>query len=212
MEYNTDREPLKINDYGRNVVKMIAYARQLETKEERNRMANTIIDVMSQLNPKIKERTDYRQILWDHLMTMAHYDLDVDCPYPVRREEDEGFKPHQLNYSDNHIRYRHYGRTVEGLVKAVSEMPEGRERTLLTTQIAQTMKRQYLQWNRDTVDDAIIAEQLSELSDSRLTLPENFHFTETTEILAGINNGQKNNGEGKKKKKKKKKNNNNGQL
>ena len=121
MEYNTDREPLKINDYGRNVVKMIAYARQLETKEERNRMANTIIDVMSQLNPKIKERTDYRQILWDHLMTMAHYDLDVDCPYPVRREEDEGFKPHQLNYSDNHIRYRHYGRTVEGLVKAVSE-------------------------------------------------------------------------------------------
>ena len=161
---------------------------------------------------KIKERTDYRQILWDHLMTMAHYDLDVDCPYPVRREEDEGFKPHQLNYSDNHIRYRHYGRTVEGLVKAVSEMPEGRERTLLTTQIAQTMKRQYLQWNRDTVDDALIAEQLGELSDRRLTLPENFHFTETTEILAGINNGQKNNGEGKKKKKKKKKNNNNGQL
>ena len=97
-------------------------------------------------------------------------------------------------------------------MKAVSEMPEGRERTLLTTQIAQTMKRQYLQWNRDTVDDALIAEQLGELSDNRLTLPENFHFTETTEILAGINNGQKNNGEGKKKKKKKKKNNNNGQL
>ena len=206
MEYNTERPQLKINDYGRVVVKMIDYARQRATREERTRTAETIIDVMAHLNPKVKERADYRHILWDHLMLMADYDLDVDCPYPVNREEGGVFHPHRLNYSDNHIRYRHYGRALEDMIKTVADMPDGDERTLLTSQIAHTMKRQYLVWNRDTVDDQLIVDQLSELSGGRLTLPEGFRFVDSKELLDGINAGQgkREGGEGKKKKKKKK--------
>ena len=207
MEYNTQRPSLKIADYGRNVVKMIDYAKQLDTKEERNRMANVILEVMAHLNPKVKERTDYKHILWDHLMMMADYDLDVDCPYPINREETENFHPHPIGYSDKKIRYPHYGRALEDMVKAVAEMPEGEERTLLTSQIAHTMKRQYLQWNRDTVDDQLIAEQLLELSDGRLRLPEGFQFHNSGELLEAMAAAQakKESNESKKKKKNKKK-------
>ena len=209
MEYNTQREQLKISDYGRNVVKMINYAKQLDSREERTKMANTIVDVMAQLNPKIKERTDYRHILWDHLMIMADYNLDVDCPYPINREETENFHPNRIPLPDNNIHYRHYGRTLEDMIHAVAAMPAGEERDTLTAQIAQTMKRQYLQWNRDTVDDDLITDQLGELSGGKLKLPEGFHYNDTKELLSNIATAQSNKGEGgaKKKKKKKKKNN-----
>lgn len=204
MEYNTQRDKLKINDYGRNVVKMIDYARQLDTKEKRTQMANVIIDVMAHLNPKVKERTDYKHILWDHLMIMAHYDLDVDCPYVIDREETESFRPHRLSLRNSQIHYRHYGRALEDMISAVAAMPESKERTLLTAQIAHTMKRQYLQWNRDTVDDSLIVEQLSELSGGRLQLPEGFQFRDSKELLGAIAAATPKT-EGKKKKKKKKK-------
>ena len=207
MEYNTQREQLKITDYGRNVAKMIDYCKTLSDREERNAMANTIVDVMAHVNPKVKERTDYRHILWDHLMMLADYDLDVDCPYDVDRSEAEGFRPDALHYSEGAIRYRHYGRTTEDLIKAVAAMPEGEERDLLTIQIAHTMKRQYLQWNRDTVDDALIAEQLVELSGGRLKLPEGFQFRDSQlyiDAMAAAAARRESN-EGKKKKRKKKK-------
>ena len=207
MEYNTQRDKLKINDYGRNVVKMIDYARQLDTKEKRTQMANVIIDVMAHLNPKVKERTDYKHILWDHLMIMAHYDLDVDCPYVIDREETESFRPHRLSLRNSQIHYRHYGRALEDMISAVAAMPESKERTLLTAQIAHTMKRQYLLWNRDTVDDALITEQLTQLSDGRLHLPDSFRYTDTKEIVSAINSSQTNKVDGGKKKKKKKKKN-----
>ncbi len=208
MEYNTQREKLKISDYGRNVVKLINYTKQLPTKEERNRMAGVILDVMAQLNPKVKERTDYKHILWDHLMLMADYSLDVDCPYPISREENESFHPHPMRLHTTRIRYPHYGRALEDMIKAVAAMPEGMERTLLTSQIAHTMKRQYLQWNRDTVDNQLIVEQLNELSEGRLTLPEGFRFHDSKELLESIGQTQNRNGDVAKKKKKKKKKSN----
>lgn len=208
MEYNTQRKQLKISDYGRNVEKLIEYARKLDNRDERTKMAKTIVDVMAQLNPKIKERTEYKHILWDHLMIMADYDLDVDCPYTIDREETEHFHPNRLSLPEKNIHYRHYGRTLEEMIRAVSEMPAGETRDTLTAQIAQTMKRQYLQWNRDTVDDSLITKQLSELSDGRLQLPADFHYTETKELLSNIASAQGNKPDGGKKKKKKKKKSN----
>ncbi len=208
MEYNTQREQLKITDYGRNVAKMIAYAKTLADRDERNKMAHTIIDTMALVNPKVKERTDYKRILWDHLMLIANFDLDVDCPYPISREETEVVKPRPLTYSDNKIHYRHYGRALEDMIVAVAEMPEGEERNSLVQQIAHTMKRQYLQWNRDSVDDDLIREQLTELSGGRITLPADFQFRDSKiylDAMAAVAAKKESNS---KKKKKKKKNQN----
>lgn len=207
MEYNTQREQLKITDYGRHVAKMIDYAKTIGDRAERTAMANVIVDVMAHVNPKVKERTDYRHILWDHLMLMAGYELDVDSPYPVNREESAGFHPNPIAYRQGGIHYRHYGHTTEDMVKAIADMPEGAERDLLTAQLAHTMKRQYLQWNRDTVDDALIAEQLVELSGGRLSLPDSFAFRDTQvyrDAMAAAA-AKRDQAEGKKKKKKRKK-------
>lgn len=207
MEYNTQRPQLKISDYGRHVAKMIDYCKTLEDREERTKMANTIVDVMAHVAPKVKERTDYRHILWDHLMMLADYDLDVDCPYEVTREETETFKPDRIGYNNRRIHYRHYGRALEDMIVAVAEMPECAERRLLTEQIAHAMKRQYLQWNRDTVDDALIEEQLDELSEGRLKLPAGFQFRDSKlylDAMAAVQ-AKKEASEAKKKKKKKKK-------
>lgn len=205
MEYNTQRETLKINDYGRNVCKMIDYAKTIEDRTERTQMANLIVDAMALVNPKVKERTDYRRILWDHLMIMADFALDVDCPYTIVREETEALKPQPMKYSDSAIRYRHYGRALEDMIRAVAEMPEGEEKNVLAQQIAHTMKRQYLQWNRDSVDDDLIREQLNELSGGRITLPPDFQFRDSKiyiDAMAAAN--AKKEGNAKKKKKKKK--------
>ena len=186
---------------------MIDYAKTIEDRTERTQMANLIVDAMALVNPKVKERTDYRRILWDHLMMMAEFDLDVDCPYPINREETEVLKPQPLHYSDSEIRYRHYGRALEDMIRAVAEMPEGEEKSVLSQQIAHTMKRQYLQWNRNTVDDGLIAEQLAELSDGRLTLPEGFTFMSSQELLNAMEAAaaKKEANEAKRKKRKKKK-------
>lgn len=207
MEYNTQREKLKIADYGRNVVKLIEQCKTLPTREERTRMAHMIVDVMAQVNPKAKERTEYRQTLWDHMMFIADYDLDVDSPYPIKREEPTQMHPKRITRRESGIRYRHYGRALEEMVKAVAAMPESEERTVLTGQIAHAMKRQYLQWNRNTVDDGLIAEQLAELSDGRLTLPEGFTFMSSQELLNAMEAAaaKKEANEAKRKKRKKKK-------
>lgn len=205
MEYNTQREQLKITDYGRNVTKMIAYAKTIESRDERNKMAHTIIDTMALVNPKVKERTDYRHILWDHLMMMANFELDVDCPYPINRDETENMAPHPIGYREGKIHYRHYGRALEDMIAAVAKMPEGEEKSILAQQIAHTMKRQYLQWNRDSVDDDLIREQLNELSGGRITLPADFQFRDSKiyiDALAAMAAKKESNSKKKKKKKK----------
>ena len=207
MEYNTQREQLKIADYGRNVVKMIEYCKTLPTREERTQVAYMIVDVMAHVNPTVKERTDYRHTLWDHMMFMANYELDVESPYPIRREEPIQMHPKPLQRNEKKIHYRHYGRALEDMIAAVAEMPESDDRAHLTQQIANTMKRQYLQWNRDSVDDDLIREQLAELSDGRLTLPEDFRFHDSQEYLNAMAAAQlkRDANDAKKKKKKKKK-------
>ena len=205
MEYNTHREQLKITDYGRNVCKMIEQAKKIEDREKRTQTARAIVEVMAQVNPKSKERSDFRHTLWDHLMLMANYELDVDCPYPIHRQEENKVEPHPLHYNGNKIHYRHYGKALEDMITTVAAMPEGKERELLTEQIAHTMKRQYLQWNRDSVDDSLIVEQLRELSDGRLTLPEEFRFKDTSVYVEAMQAAAAKREQGSKKKKRKKK-------
>ena len=207
MEYNTQREQLKITDYGRHVAKMIEYAKTLENRDDRNEMAAIIIDTMAYVNPKMKERTDYKQTLWEHMMMMAGYELDVDSPYEIHREEPAQMHPHPLKRAESSIQYRHYGRALEDMVRAVAEMPESEDRTLLAQQLANLMKRQYLQWNRDSVEDDVIVDQLTKLSGGRITLPEDFKFTDSKvyiDAMAAVQ-AKKESGDGKKKKKKKKK-------
>ena len=172
MEYNTQREKIGIMDYGRNVQKLIEYAKTIEDREKRNQTADAIIGIMAQVNPHVRDHSDYRRKLWDHLMMLAGGELDVDVPFEVSHETAVRFKPHRMSHSNGEVHYRHYGKLLEAMVRRVGDYEQGEERSLLETQLAQDMKRAYLTWNRDTVEDSVIVDQMRQMSDGKILLPE----------------------------------------
>lgn len=176
MEYNSQRDKLIYSDYGRNVQKLIAYAKTIEDKTQRTKVAESIVSVMALVNPKVREQSEWHRKLWDHLMIISNWELDVDCPYELDRNKNVNFRPENLSYHTQSIRYRHFGRNLEQMVLKVSQMEEGEEKNALTEMIAHTMKRHYLTWNRDTVDDALIVAHLDEMSNNEMKLRENFVF------------------------------------
>lgn len=183
MDYNTQREKMPFVDYGRNVYKLIQYAKTIESRELRTRAAEVIVGVMSQVNPSARETNNYRRKLWDHLMILSNWELDVDCPFELTHQETVAFHPRRMPYHDKTIRYRHYGRCLESMIRKVSEYPDGEDKDLLSALIVAQMKKSYIAWNRsfdnvvagnnpnvtfDADDNDIIEHQLAQLSDGRL--------------------------------------------
>lgn len=172
MDYNTSLPRLIIPEYGRNIQRMIEFAITVKDRKERNQVAQAIINVMGQLNPHLRDVTDFKHKLWDHLFIISDFKLDVDSPYPMPTPETFKTKPELLKYPSNDIRYKHYGKTVEKLIEKAKEYKEGQEKDVLVAQIANLMKRSYLTWNRDTVGDEVILNQLEELSKGKLKLAD----------------------------------------
>lgn len=175
---------MKFPDYGRNVVKLVEAIKGIEDRATRTAAAEQVVAIMGQLNPKTKETGNWRLRVWEHLMLMSNWELDVDVPAGVHKEATTDFKPRKVGYSDGQITFRHYGRFLEEMINVVKDMPEGEEREELVKEIAMHMKRMYLMWNRDTVNDELIVKQLDRLSRSGIQLPEEFRFDETKKILA----------------------------
>ncbi len=209
MEYNTSLPKMIIPEYGRNIQKMIDFAITVGEKEERNKVARAIIDVMGQLNPHLRDVTDFKHKLWDHLFIISDFKLDVDSPYPKPTPETFQTKPELLKYPSNDIRYKHYGKTVENLIAKAKEYPEGEERNELVSQIANLMKRSYLNWNRDSVNDEVIIKQLTELSKGNIKADASILRSTQTFVPRNNNNNNNNPHRDKKKSNHRHKNNKN---
>ena len=204
-EYNTTRNTLQIREYGRNIQKMIEDAVKIEDRAKRNQAAKAIVKAMSFINPvlatgnaptpnnnnaqsdpqfqKEKESLDYWQKLWDHLIIISNYKLDIDSPFaPPARPEGRIVVEQHEEYKKGGVRVRTYGRYLDQMIRTVSEYPDGPEKRQLAKDIANQMKKLYLTWNRDTVDDKLIIHQLQELSNGKLTLPEDFVFAPITDL------------------------------
>ncbi|MBI3502413.1 MAG: DUF4290 domain-containing protein [Bacteroidetes bacterium] len=184
MEYNTQLEHLIIPEYGRNIQKLVEYACTIKNKEERNNVANSIIAIMGRLNPTLRDLTDFRHKLWDHLFIISNFKLDVDAPYPKPPKEILTAKPEKVDYPSGNIRFKHYGKGVERLIEKASAMKAGEEKTAFIEALANLMKKNYLIWNRNTVNDAVILQELELLSKGKLKVPDDFQMTGTHEILA----------------------------
>lgn len=200
MEYNTEREKIVISEYGRNIQVMIRHLMDIEDRKQRTEAAYFIVNVMAQMNPQVKESNDYMHKLWDHLHIIADYKLDVDSPYPVPTPEMQKKKPEHVGYQKNNIRYGHYGQYIYDVVKKVKEMEDGLKKQAILINIANQMKRDYLNWNRDTVNDLLILDDLYKISGEEIALPMETKLIPTNEILNKTQNQQQN---------QKKKNNNN---
>ncbi|MBX7095491.1 MAG: DUF4290 domain-containing protein [Flavobacteriales bacterium] len=172
LSYNTQRPKLIIPEYGRNVQHMVEYCMSIADREERNKVANAIISVMGQLAPHLRDVEDYRHKLWTHLFVISDFKLDVDSPYPKPSPEEFHEKPNRVEYPKKNIRFGHYGKTIEMMIQKAVEFEEGEEKKALILTIANLMKRSYLTWNRDTVTDEVIFEQLKSLSSGKIELKD----------------------------------------
>ena len=183
MEYNSERPKMIIPEYGRNVQKMVKHCLTVADRDERNKVAQAIIGVMGQLNPHLRDIDDYKHKLWAHLFIMADFKLDVDSPYEIPTAETFQSKPDRIPYPQGKIRYGHYGKSIPQLIEKCVEYEEGDEKDTLTLIIANMMKKAYLTWNRDSVNDEVIAAQLKEMSNGKLELKDLTKLISTKEVL-----------------------------
>jgi hypothetical protein len=182
MEYNTSQTKLVNGEYGRHIQKMIEYAIEINDRDLRNQQAKAIVRAMSCFSAGSKDTDDYWNKLWDQLFVISNYRLDVDSPFPKPQLEIEN-RPKPLKYPKRDIRYRPYGVVIEDVINKVITEEDSAEKEQTVENIANHLKRQYLNWNRDSVNDTLIHEHLDTLSQGKLKLQENFNLCSTRIIL-----------------------------
>lgn len=200
MKYNTQQRRLPLPEYGRSVQNMVDHALTIEDREERQRCANTIVNIMGGMFPHLRDVADFKQKLWDHLAIMSDFKLDIDYPVEIVKKESLEIKPQRIPYSQHDIRFRHYGRFVQDMIKLAVDYQEGEERNQLIRMIANHMKRDYLNWNKDGVEDQKILDDLYELSGGKIKLSaEDLRLTEQRTFIPRRRQMNNNNNQGKKK-------------
>jgi len=186
MEYPTLEGKLIMPEYGRNIQQMIAHALTIEDREERTRCVKTIINIMGNMFPYLRDVNDFKHKLWDHVAIMSDFKLDIDFPYEIVQEENLYTRPETIPYKNSRIRYMHYGRTLEEMIEKVGEYPEGDEKNELIRLIANQMKKCFLTWNKEVVDDRKIFDDLRELSHGKIDVTSDFlKLVESRDVLNG---------------------------
>jgi len=173
MSYLINEEPLMMKEYGRNVQKLVKHICTVESKEERTRLSHTLIHLMRQLNPSVKENTDgSQQRIWDHLYIMSDFTLDIDGPYPKPERTVLNKKPEKMLYKEKELRHRHYGRNVELLIDQAIAIEDEEEKQAAVIYIGKLMKSFYSSWNKENITDDVIVQHLLEMSGGKIDLQE----------------------------------------
>lgn len=184
MEYPTLQGKLIMPEYGRNIQQMIVHAMTIEDREERTRCVKSIINIMGNLFPYLRDVNDFKHKLWDHVAIMSDFQLDIDYPYDILKPENLYTRPDQVPYQNARIRYQHYGKTLEKMIARVADYEEGEERNELIRLIANHMKKCFLTWNKEVVDNRKIFEDLKELSNGKLDFSDDsFKLIESREVF-----------------------------
>lgn len=182
LEYNSDRSQLALPEYGRNIQQMVNHCLTIEDREERTRCAYSIVQVMGNIVPQLRDEEDSKHILWDHLAIMSDFKLDIDYPYEIINQENLKVKPEPIAYGEENVRYRHYGKIMVDMIKQACTYEEGDERDELIMLIANHMKKVLLSISKDGVEDARVFNDLSEISGGKIDIdPEKWHLHEFKE-------------------------------
>ena len=140
LTYNSQLKKLVLPEYGRNIQQMVDHCLTIEDRDERTHCAYTIVQNMANMFPQLRAETDYQHKLWDHLMIMSGFKLDVDFPFDdIIREESLDTKPDPITYELEPIQYRHYGKNIERMIERAATYPEGEERDALVMLLANHM-------------------------------------------------------------------------
>jgi hypothetical protein len=203
MKYNTAREELKYPEYGRVVQKMVDHMKTLPDREQRTKAASTIVNIIVTLNPSLKDQSEYKHKLWDHLYFIADFDLDIEAPFPPPPPPELVSKPAKPAYSSNHIKYRFYGKNVEKMIQKAVEMEEGPDKKAFVNALASYMKMAHRVWNEDKVPDEIIIQHIKEFTKGAIVVTEINEFAAHNENFNPKPKQNQQNNSGSKHKKKK---------
>ena len=197
LQYNTKRTQLIIPEYGRHVQIMVNQLMVTQNREDRNQMSKAIIGIMGNMNPHLRDVPDFQHKLWDQLFIMSDFELDVDSPFEKPLRELLMQKPERLAYPKTNLKYRFYGNNIKNMIYIAKDWDEGDMKNALVYNIANHMKKCFLNWNKDTVQDEVILNHLTELSDGKLIVNESdLPLTDSSELLKNRNkngNSSKNN-------------------
>lgn len=175
--YNTERVRLYIPEYGRNVQKMVDYLKTIEDREKRNEQAKAVVKVMETINPAVHLQDNFEQKLWDHLHIISGFSLDIDSPYPVPEPESLNEHPRPVHIEKRPLKAVHYGRNIENMIDLVAGTEDGETKIAMLRSLAIYMRQQYLIWNKDTVSDETIFQDIERLSDFRIKVPEGLQLS-----------------------------------
>ena len=182
MQYNTQRDQLIIPEYGRTVHKMIHHACGITDEKERKECVESIIKFMGKMNPHLRDVKEFTHKLWDHLHIMSEFKLNVESPYPMPEVSKLEEKPNKMGYVNNSSKFSFYGSTIEKMITMAINMDDTEKQKYLTGMIANHMKKCYLLFNKDSVDDKTISLHLDKLSNGKLSLPEDFQYIDSASI------------------------------
>lgn len=187
LDYNTDRPPLVLPEYGRSIQNMVDYCLTLTDRQERNRCAHTIVQIMSRLRPHNGDETEYQKKLWNHLAAISHYELDVDYPYEIEKISEQSDERECIAYPQQNISKRHYGAIIESLLKKLPEISDQKEREALIRMVANQMKRSLGNWNKDAMTEEKVLDDLARMTDGAASyLPGELHLLSDNEILTDV--------------------------
>ncbi|PZX60271.1 uncharacterized protein DUF4290 [Algoriphagus ratkowskyi] len=155
-----------MKEYGKNIQRLVDYITAIEDRDKRTQSAYTVIEIIKQLNPTVKQETD--QKLWDDLFIMTDFKLDVDAPFPMPEAELLGKKPLPIGYPKGEVRFKHYGRNIEKLIEGAILLEDDEEQESAIIFIGQLMRSFHSTWNRENFDDAIILDDIKTLSKGKL--------------------------------------------
>ena len=169
MEYNTTREKLVLREYGRNFHKLIEHVKKIKEKEKRTDLSKLIVKLMNMAHPELKNQNEIEQKLWDDLHIMSNFELDVNSPYPIP-EVDKLKGIERLEYPKNVIKFRHYGKKIELLIEEACKIKDSKEKESAIIHIGKIMKSFFGMWNKETIDNKVIIDNIKELSNGKLDI------------------------------------------
>ena len=170
MEYNTTRSNLILREYGRNFQKLVEYVGNVKDKEQRNKMSKTLVEMMKITQPSFMDQSEVEAKMWDDLYIMSDYSLDIDSPYPKPKRKSESDIPKKLHYPKSKIRYRHYGKKIELLIEEACKLKKEDEKEAAVIHIGKIMKSFFGMWNKESIDNKVIVENIKELSNNKLSI------------------------------------------
>ncbi|MEI6142730.1 MAG: DUF4290 domain-containing protein [Mariniphaga sp.] len=183
-DYNTQRKKMKLPEYGRSIHKMVDHILEIQDREERILAVKSVIDVMGMMYPYLRDINEFKHKLWDHIAIMSDFKLDIDYPYDPPKPETFIEKPRLVPYNQSNIKYRHYGKIMETFISATSGLEDDSQVKATNTELlANQMKKSYLMWNKDAVEDSKILNDMVELSYGKVRPKPDMKLQEVNDIF-----------------------------